>query len=182
MELTWSFVFFEVELLCGKRHRGLHGSHNCPLFIGLPIANIAASVCFAKRRAKNFIYNGLSQRHPARASPSQYALAQPPNSTAGTHSPSRMSACLVLCHRVCRHVAHRVERLTHQRTVCIGGDANVEPFRPKPRRPGLRAPARRWCAARSSPSRWVRAVRCPSAFRAAPSCCAPPSPPTWRFR
>ena len=63
--------FFEVELLCGKRHRGLHGSHNCPLFIGLPVANIAASVCFAKRRAKNFIYNGLSQRHPARVSPSQ---------------------------------------------------------------------------------------------------------------
>lgn len=48
--------FFEVELLCGKRHRGLHGSHNSPLFIGLPVANIAASVCFAKRRAKNFIY------------------------------------------------------------------------------------------------------------------------------
>ncbi len=24
--------FFEVELLCGKRHRGLHGSHNSPTF------------------------------------------------------------------------------------------------------------------------------------------------------
>lgn len=60
--------FFEVELLCGKRHRGLHGSHNRPLFIGLLVANIAASVCFAKCRAKNFIYNGLSQRHPACAS------------------------------------------------------------------------------------------------------------------
>lgn len=113
--------FFEVELLCGKCHRGLHGSHNSPLFIGLLVANIVASVCFAKRRAKNFIYNGLSQRHPARASPSQCALAQPPKPTAGAHSRGRMSACLVLCHRVCRHVAHRVERLAHQRTVCIGG-------------------------------------------------------------
>lgn len=119
--MTWSFVFSKWNCCVGNATADCTVRTTVQLFIGLLVANIAASACFAKRRAKNFIYNGLSQGHPACVSPSQYALAQPPNSTAGTHSPSRMSACLVLCHRVCRHVAHRVERLAHQRTVCIGG-------------------------------------------------------------
>lgn len=61
--------FFEVGLLCGG-----NAAADCTArttvrsLIGLLAANIVASVCFAKRRAKNFIYCGLSQRPLARAS------------------------------------------------------------------------------------------------------------------
>lgn len=40
--------FFEVELLCGKRHRGLHGSHNSPTFHWVTCCKYSSFCLFCK--------------------------------------------------------------------------------------------------------------------------------------
>ena len=40
--------FFEMELLCGKRHRGLHGSHNSPTFHWVTCCKYSSFCLFCK--------------------------------------------------------------------------------------------------------------------------------------